>query len=276
MGETVARSGSLRYGLVMTNRNSDNTGPDRAAPETASFGFRDVPADEKAGMVRGVFDSVASKYDVMNDLMSMGVHRLWKSDFVAALRPRSGEVIVDLAGGTGDIAERILDKTEDRARVMLTDINEAMVREGRDRFIDGARIGQTQFIVGDAQNLPYPDKSADAVTISFGIRNVTRIDQALQDIYRILKPGGRFYCLEFSRVHDSLNAAYDLYSFKYLPTVGKLITGDADSYQYLAESIRKFPDQEAFLGMIREAGFRNAGYRNLSAGIAAIHWGYRI
>lgn len=260
----------------MTNSNSDSSGPASPAGETASFGFRDVPADEKAGLVRGVFDSVASKYDVMNDLMSMGIHRLWKAEFVAALKPRAGEVIVDLAGGTGDIAERILDKSDQQARVMLTDINEAMVREGRDRFIDCGRIGQTEFIVGDAQNLPYPDSSVDAVTISFGIRNVTRIDQALVDIHRILKPGGRFYCLEFSRVHDSLKGVYDIYSFNYLPTVGKLITGDPESYQYLAESIRKFPDQESFLAMIRDAGFRNAGYRNLSAGIAAIHWGYRI
>ncbi|MEC9347066.1 MAG: bifunctional demethylmenaquinone methyltransferase/2-methoxy-6-polyprenyl-1,4-benzoquinol methylase UbiE [Pseudomonadota bacterium] len=253
---------------------SDSTGTNGG--ETASFGFREVEADRKASLVREVFSSVAGRYDVMNDLMSMGIHRLWKDRFVRDLRPRAGEHVLDLAGGTGDIALRILRRTDGKARVTLCDINEAMVTAGRDRLIDRGVIDGIDWTVGDAERLPFPDATFDAVTIAFGIRNVTRIDRALADIRRVLKPGGRFFCLEFSKVHDALRPVYDTYSFQVLPRLGQAVASDGESYRYLVESIRRFPDQQRFAAMIADAGMQRVRHDDLSAGIAAIHRGWRI
>ena len=244
--------------------------------EKASFGFSEVPAAEKAARVGEVFRSVAGRYDLMNDLMSMGIHRLWKDRFVSALRPRPGEHVLDLAGGTGDIAQRILRRTGGRARVTLCDINESMVLAGRDRLLDRGVVSGIDWVVGDAETLPFPDHSFDAVTIAFGIRNVTRIPKALADMHRVLKPGGRFYCLEFSTVSAPLRPAYDIYSFQVLPRLGRSVAGDESAYRYLAESIRRFPDQPSFREMIGEAGFRRAAFENLTGGVAAIHHGWRI
>ncbi|ANK83555.1 MAG: bifunctional demethylmenaquinone methyltransferase/2-methoxy-6-polyprenyl-1,4-benzoquinol methylase [Rhizobiales bacterium NRL2] len=244
--------------------------------EKASFGFSEVPAAEKSARVGEVFRSVAGRYDLMNDLMSGGVHRLWKERFVASLRPRPGERVLDLAGGTGDIARRILERTGGAAKVTLCDINEAMVAAGRDRLIDRGVVRGIDWVVGDAEALPFPDHRFDAVTIAFGIRNVTRIPKALTEMRRVLKPGGRFYCLEFSSVRAALRPAYDVYSFQVLPRLGRLVAGDEAAYRYLAESIRRFPDQRAFAAMIEEAGFRRVAHEDLTGGVAAIHHGWRI
>ncbi|WP_417517114.1 bifunctional demethylmenaquinone methyltransferase/2-methoxy-6-polyprenyl-1,4-benzoquinol methylase UbiE [Minwuia sp.] len=257
-------------------RSTMNDNPTDDQDERASFGFTEVPVDQKASLVGEVFSSVAGRYDLMNDLMSAGIHRLWKDRFVSALRPRPGERVLDLAGGTGDIAHRILKRTGGRAAVTLCDINPAMVEAGRDRLIDKGVMTGIDWTVGDAETLPFPDCSFDAATIAFGIRNVTRIPKALADIRRVLRPGGRFFCLEFSNVREALKPAYDLYSFQVLPRVGKVVAGDEDSYRYLAESIRQFPDRETFAGMISDAGFRRVSHEALSQGIAAIHRGWRI
>ena len=218
---------------------------------TASFGFTEVPENEKAGMVRGVFDSVAGRYDLMNDLMSGGTHRLWKDHFVARVAPKDGEAIIDLAGGTGDI--------------------------GRSRAIDRGILQGLDWTVGNAEQVPAPDRSFDAYTIAFGLRNVTHPERALADAYRVLKPGGRFFCLEFSHVQaPAMAAAYDLYSFRLLPKIGRYVARDEESYRYLAESIRMFPPQEKLADMMREAGFEQVKYRNLLGGIVAIHSGWRI
>jgi demethylmenaquinone methyltransferase/2-methoxy-6-polyprenyl-1,4-benzoquinol methylase len=258
----------------MTNPTTNE--PAEQPSDRASFGFTEVPAAEKASLVGEVFTSVAGRYDVMNDLMSGGIHRLWKDRFVKALRPQSSEHILDLAGGTGDIAHRILAATGNRAQVTLCDINHAMVEAGRDRMIDRGVLNGIDWTVGDAETLPFPDHSFDAATIAFGIRNVTRIPKALKDIRRVLKPGGRFYCLEFSKVDAAFEAAYDIYSFQVLPKIGQLVAGDADSYRYLAESIRKFPDRETFASMLVEAGFQRVNHESLTMGVAAIHHGWRI
>jgi demethylmenaquinone methyltransferase/2-methoxy-6-polyprenyl-1,4-benzoquinol methylase len=252
-------------------------GPDKNdGGERASFGFSEVPADEKSARVGEIFRSVAGRYDLMNDLMSAGVHRLWKDRFVADLRPRPGESVLDLAGGTGDIAQRILKRSGGGARVTLCDINPAMVEAGRDRMIDRGVVDGIGWTVGDAEALPFPDHSFDAATIAFGIRNVTHIDRALSEARRVLKPGGRFFCLEFSSVGDPLKPAYDLYSFQILPRLGGLVAGDADAYRYLVESIRRFPDREAFAGMMTDAGFARVRHQPLTRGVAAIHRGWKI
>lgn len=256
---------------------SKNTDP--AAGETGEntthFGFRDVPESQKASMVREVFDTVASKYDLMNDLMSGGVHRLWKDSFINELKPRPGMKLLDVAGGTGDIAFRFL--KNGGGSVTVCDINYEMLHVGRDRAVDHGLLKNINWTVGDAQKLPLPDQSVDAYTIAFGIRNVTRIDEALSEAYRVLRPGGKFQCLEFSKVVvPGFDKLYDTYSFKLLPEIGRFIAGNREAYQYLAESIRKFPDQETFASMIRAAGFERVKYRNLSGGIAAIHSGWRI
>lgn len=258
----------------MTSPNENE--PSSAPAEQASFGFTEVPAAQKATLVGEVFTSVASRYDVMNDLMSGGIHRLWKDRFVKALRPQRGEHILDLAGGTGDIAHRILSASDNQAEVTLCDINHAMVEAGRDRMIDRGVLNGIDWTVGDAETLPFPDHYFDAATIAFGIRNVTRIPKALRDIRRVLKPGGRFFCLEFSKVDPALEAAYDIYSFQVLPRLGQMVAGDAESYRYLAESIRKFPDRETFASMMEEAGFRRVQHESLTMGVAAIHHGWRI
>jgi demethylmenaquinone methyltransferase/2-methoxy-6-polyprenyl-1,4-benzoquinol methylase len=243
----------------------------------ADFGYRRVRADEKAGLVRGVFDSVAARYDVMNDMMSGGIHRLWKASLVERLDPRPGELCLDVAGGTGDIAQRILRRAGRGARVILCDINEAMLNRGRDRAIDATILDGLDYLAGDAEALPIASRSIDAYTIAFGLRNVTHIDAALREAHRVLKPGGRFFCLEFSHVALApLRRAYDLYSFGVLPALGQIVAGDRDSYRYLAESIRRFPAQAALAGLMRDAGFEQVRWRDYSFGVVALHSGWRI
>lgn len=241
------------------------------------FGFQTVPEAEKAGRVHGVFSSVASKYDVMNDAMSLGIHRLWKDAMLDWLAPRPGTRLLDVAGGTGDIAFRYLDRVKGQAHVSVLDMTEAMLVEGRDRAEATAYADHLDWVVGDAMALPFPDAHFDAYAISFGIRNVTRVEDAITEAFRVLKPGGRFMVLEFSRVpNDALRWAYDRYSFNVIPPLGQAIAGDRDSYQYLVESIRRFPDQDSFASMIRAAGFDLVKYQNLSMGVAALHSGWKL
>ena len=244
--------------------------------KTTHFGFEDIPEDQKAGRVRGVFGSVASKYDIMNDVMSVGIHRLWKDAMMDWLAPRPGQQLLDVAGGTGDIAFRFL-KRAGEGHATVLDLTEEMLIEGRQRA-EAEDMGESlSWLVGDAMALPFENNTFDVYTISFGIRNVTRPQEALNEAFRVLKPGGRLMVLEFSQIpNDMLQKAYDLYSFNIIPRMGQAIAGDRDSYQYLVESIRKFPDQETFLGMVRDAGFDNAKYRNLSLGIACLHSGWKL
>jgi demethylmenaquinone methyltransferase/2-methoxy-6-polyprenyl-1,4-benzoquinol methylase len=238
----------------------------------ADFGFSQVPADAKAGLVRGVFDRVARRYDVMNDLMSFGTHRVWKRIFLNALNPRPGERVLDLAGGTGDIAGAV---GERGAQVLLSDINESMLRTGRDRLLERGSV--VPVLAADAERLPFTDRTFDAVTIAFGLRNCTDKDAVLREAHRVLRPGGRFFCLEFSKIAVvALEPLYDAWSFRALPWLGARVAGDAGSYQYLAESIRTFPPQEILRHMLTEAGFARASFRNLSGGIVAIHSGWRL
>ena len=244
--------------------------------KTTHFGFEDIPEAQKAGRVHGVFTNVASKYDIMNDVMSVGIHRIWKEAMMDWLAPRPGQRLLDVAGGTGDIAFRFLKRAGDADAVVL-DMTESMLIEGRKRAEAEAMSSSLDWLVGDAMALPFEDNSFDVYTISFGIRNVTRIPDALSEAYRVLKPGGRLMVLEFSQLpNDMMQKAYDLYSFNVIPRMGQVIAGDSDSYQYLVESIRKFPDQETFAGMIRDAGFQNVSYRNMTFGIAALHAGWKI
>ena len=249
--------------------------------QTSPFGFRDVDAREKVRMVRGVFDSVASRYDLMNDLMSGGVHRLWKDAAAARLNPQPGETIIDCAGGTGDMARRyskMARRAQQRrggedATVMVIDYNAEMIAAG----VDKGGEPEMTWTVGDAMALPLPDACADAYSIAFGIRNVADIPTALREARRVLKPGGRFLCLEFSRpVAAPIRKAYDAWSFNAIPRIGQLVAGDRDSYQYLVESIRRFPDQKTFAGMITDAGFSRVSFTNLSGGVAAIHHGWAL
>jgi demethylmenaquinone methyltransferase/2-methoxy-6-polyprenyl-1,4-benzoquinol methylase len=256
--------------------------PRRAAanPEARWFGDAEVEAGERTRLVRGVFGRVAPRYDLMNDLMSAGIHRLWKDRFVAMAAPRPGELVLDLAGGTGDVALRLAAR-QAAARIVLCDASPAMAARGRDRAIDvgraGGLAGGLAILVGDAERLPLPDRSFDLCTIAFGLRNVTRIDDALAEARRILKPGGRFLCLEFSRVSlPLLRGLYDAYSFGVIPRLGALVLKDAASYRYLVESIRRFPDQEALAGRMAGAGFSRVRWSSLSGGIVAIHRGWRI
>ncbi|MBV9550928.1 MAG: bifunctional demethylmenaquinone methyltransferase/2-methoxy-6-polyprenyl-1,4-benzoquinol methylase UbiE [Alphaproteobacteria bacterium] len=246
---------------------------------TASFGFREVPEAEKEGLVREVFSSVAARYDLMNDLMSAGVHRVWKDAMVEWLNPRPGWKTIDVAGGTGDIAFRIVETARRRggeAAVTVCDINEKMVGEGKRRAQAKDETAIT-WTVGDAEALPVPDASFDAYTIAFGIRNVTHIEKALTEARRVLKPGGRFLCLEFSQVEvPGLDALYDTYSFKLLPKMGEWVAKDAESYRYLAESIRRFPPREKFARMIHDGGLAQVKVRVLSGGIATMHSAWRI
>ncbi|HET6467254.1 MAG TPA: bifunctional demethylmenaquinone methyltransferase/2-methoxy-6-polyprenyl-1,4-benzoquinol methylase UbiE [Geminicoccaceae bacterium] len=256
---------------------ADAGADDPAQRLSTSFGFTPVEPEEKAGLVRGVFERVARRYDLMNDLMSVGVHRLWKDALVDWLVPRRGMRHLDVAGGTGDVAFRLLDRVGGEAEVALVDVNPAMLEVGRDRAIDAGWLDQVAWIAGDAELLPLPDRRFDGYTIAFGIRNVTHIDRALAEAYRVLRPGGRFLCLEFSKVAlPGLDRLYDAYSFTVLPALGRLVAGDAASYRYLAESIRQFPDQDAFARLIRRAGFEQVRVRNVSGGIAAIHSAWRL
>jgi demethylmenaquinone methyltransferase / 2-methoxy-6-polyprenyl-1,4-benzoquinol methylase len=250
-------------------------------PARTSFGFREVDLREKTALVKGVFESVAPRYDIMNDLMSGGVHRLWKDAVAARINPRPGELIVDCAGGTGDVSRRLakLARSAQKrlggpsARILVIDYNAEMVAAGMKRTPEP----EIAWSVGDAQNLALKDNEADAYVIAFGIRNVADIPKALREARRVLKPGGRFHCLEFSRpVAEPIRQAYDAYSFKLIPAIGKLVAGDRESYQYLVESIRRFPDQKTFAEMMRQAGFVNVGYTNYSGGVVALHHGWVV
>lgn len=244
--------------------------------QTTHFGFETVPEAEKAGRVQGVFGSVASKYDIMNDVMSMGIHRVWKDAMMDWLAPRAGQKLLDVAGGTGDISFRFL-KRAGHGHSTVLDLTEPMLVEGRKRAEADEMADQLDWVTGDAMALPFSDNTFDVYTISFGIRNVTRPQEALNEAYRVLKPGGRLMVLEFSQIpNEMMQKVYDLYSFNIIPRMGQMIANDRDSYQYLVESIRKFPDQETFLGMVRQAGFENASYRNMTMGIAALHSGWKI
>ena len=246
-----------------------------AASGTTHFGFKTVDEAQKASMVRAVFDSVAPRYDLMNDLMSGGVHRLWKKAMIDWLHPRPGMTLLDVGGGTGDIAFRF--SAAGGGPVTVCDINYDMLSVGRNRAVDGGIDAPIRWVCGDAERLPVPDSSVDAYTIAFCLRNVTRIDNALREARRVLKPGGRFLCLEFSKVvWPGLREAYDHYSFHLLPVLGQIVAGDRESYQYLVESIRQFPTQDALATRMRAAGLENVSYRNLSGGIAALHSGWRL
>lgn len=247
---------------------------------TTSFGYRQVAEDQRQGLVNNVFATVAERYDIMNDLMSGGLHRLWKRDFVTWLNPPTGTQnfrLLDVAGGTGDIAMRVIGASGPSASAVICDISPEMLAVGKTRINDAGLSDRISCIEGDAERLPFEDASFDAYTIAFGIRNVTHIDRALLEAHRVLKPGGRFMCLEFSECQvPLLDRVYDFHSFEIIPRLGKLTTGAAEPYQYLVESIRKFPRQDAFADMVRAAGFARVTYRNMTGGIAAAHSGWKI
>lgn len=245
--------------------------------ETTHFGFRDVPVTEKAGLVGQVFHSVAGKYDLMNDLMSMGIHRAWKRFAIEQMQLRPGQQVLDVAGGTGDLTKRIARRIGQTGKVVLSDINSSMLEAGRDRLVDEGIVGNVEIVQANAENLPFPDNSFDRIIIGFGLRNVTHKDQALASMYRVLKPGGQLLILEFSKpTLPGLGKIYDSYSFNILPMLGKVVARDEDSYRYLAESIRKHPDQETLKQMMADAGFERSHYFNLSGGIVALHKGYKF
>ena len=245
--------------------------------KTTHFGYQQVPLEEKVRKVGAVFDSVANKYDVMNDVMSLGIHRLWKRFTIEQSGVRSGHRVLDLAGGTGDLAARFSRMVGAEGEVVLADINGAMLRQGRARLLDQGINGNVRYVQANAECLPFPDQHFDCITMAFGLRNVTDKQAALASMYRILKPGGRLLVLEFSKVTvPGLKPLYDFYSFQILPRMGRLIANDEASYRYLAESIRMHPDQETLQGMMEQAGFEDCGYFNLSGGIVALHRGFRF
>ncbi len=246
------------------------------AADTTHFGFKNVPVDEKVDHVRDVFDSVATRYDIMNDLMSAGLHRLWKRHTIDEAAARPGHTILDLAGGTGDLALKFARQVGPQGHVVLADINAAMLEQGRRRLVDAGVAGNLTIAQVNAEDLPFDDSSFDRITMAFGLRNVTDKDAALRSMLRVLKPGGKALILEFSQPAKSVKPVYDLYSFKILPLIGKIVAKDEDSYQYLAESIRMHPDQETLLDMMKDAGFERCRYQNLAAGVVALHVGYRI
>jgi len=244
--------------------------------ETTHFGYREVDKDEKAGLVADVFHSVASRYDLMNDLMSGGIHRLWKRFTIELSGVRKGNAVLDIAGGTGDLAARFSELVGSEGRVVLADINESMLQVGRDKLLDRGIQGNIEFVQADAQCLPFPDDYFDCITIAFGLRNVTDMDMALRSMLRVLKPGGRLLVLEFSKPRNELlSRLYDNYSFHVLPVMGRLVANDGDSYQYLAESIRKHPDQDTLRDMMEDAGFCQCDYHNMTGGIVALHRGLK-
>ncbi|MCW7556289.1 bifunctional demethylmenaquinone methyltransferase/2-methoxy-6-polyprenyl-1,4-benzoquinol methylase UbiE [Endozoicomonas gorgoniicola] len=244
--------------------------------ERTHFGFREVPPDEKESLVAGVFHSVATRYDVMNDLMSMGVHRLWKRFAIELSAVRRGHQVLDIAGGTGDLAKQFARRVGDNGRVVLADINESMLRVGRDRLVNDGLAGNIEYVQANAECLPFPDNTFDCITIAFGLRNVTDKPAALASMCRVLKPGGRLLVLEFSKTRNPLlTKVYDTYSFNLLPVMGKLIANDSESYKYLAESIRKHPDQDTLERMMKDAGFVNTTYHNMTGGIVALHKGVK-
>jgi demethylmenaquinone methyltransferase/2-methoxy-6-polyprenyl-1,4-benzoquinol methylase len=244
--------------------------------DTTHFGFKDVDRDAKAGLVADVFHSVAARYDLMNDLMSAGIHRIWKRFTIELSGVRKGHSVLDIAGGTGDLAARFAQLVGSQGRVVLADINDSMLKVGRDKLLDTGRLANIEFVQADAQNLPFPDDSFDCVTIAFGLRNVTDIGLALRSMLRVLKPGGRLLVLEFSKPNNGLlSKAYDAYSFRVLPVMGRLVANDSESYQYLAESIRKHPDQDTLRDMMEDAGFCQVEYHNMTGGIVALHRGVK-
>lgn len=245
--------------------------------ESQWFGYKRVKAGEKARLVERVFDSVASRYDLMNDLMSGGVHRLWKNKFISMLHPSASKTLLDVAGGTGDIAFRYRSRAGSKAKITVCDINKEMLNVGQDRAIDRGYLDGFKWVVGNAESLPFDDNSYHLYTISFGLRNVPKIDDALEEAYRVLKPGGQFFCLEFSQVTNPvLRKIYDAYSFRFIPKIGELVAQDRESYQYLVESIRQFPTQGDLAARIKKAGFEQVKFTNLSGGIAAIHTGVKL
>ncbi len=244
---------------------------------TTHFGFKQVATEDKAKMVRGVFDSVAGQYDIMNDLMSLGIHRIWKRVAVQLSNVRAGEQVLDLAGGTGDLTTLFEKRVGKQGQIVLADINAAMLRTGRDRLIDRGLVANVRYAQVNAEKLPFADASFDCVCIGFGLRNVTDKDAALRSMHRVLKPGGRVIILEFSRPVDKLTEkVYDFYSFNILPKIGEIVAKDADSYQYLAESIRMHPKQDELKQMMEKAGFERCEYFNMTQGIVAVHRGYKI
>jgi len=259
----VGTAHRARYNTPMTDK-------------TTHFGFKDVPWEEKQKKVAGVFHSVAQKYDVMNDLMSFGVHRLWKRFTIEMSGVRSGHRVLDLAGGTGDLTAKFSRIVGPTGQVILSDINDSMLKVGRERLVDRGIAGNVEYVQANAECLPFPDNYFNAITIAFGLRNVTDKDKALRSMYRVLKPGSPLLVLEFSKPDKLLSPIYDTYSFKLLPLMGKLIANDAESYQYLAESIRMHPDQETLKGMMDAAGFERTEYFNLTGGIVALHRGYKL
>jgi demethylmenaquinone methyltransferase/2-methoxy-6-polyprenyl-1,4-benzoquinol methylase len=245
--------------------------------ESQWFGFKQVKAGEKMRLVESVFDSVASKYDLMNDLMSGGIHRLWKHKFVSMLRPSASKTLLDVAGGTGDIAFRYRQRAGAKAKITVCDINKEMLAVGKERALNRGYLKGFKWVTGNAESLPFDDDSYDLYTISFGLRNVPKIDDALEEAYRVLKPGGQFFCLEFSEVtNPALRKLYDEYSFRVIPRIGELVAKDRESYQYLIESIRQFPNQKELASRMKKAGFEKVKFINLSGGIAAIHIGTKL
>jgi demethylmenaquinone methyltransferase / 2-methoxy-6-polyprenyl-1,4-benzoquinol methylase len=243
---------------------------------TTDFGYKTVNRDDKASMVADVFHSVAAKYDIMNDLMSFGIHRLWKRQAIASSGVRKGHRVLDLAGGTGDLTAKFSQLVGDTGQVILGDINDSMLKVGRDKLRDLGLVNNIEYVQMNAEALPFPDNSVDVITIAFGLRNVTDKDAALRSMYRILKPGGRLLVLEFSKTdNEALSKLYDFYSFNLLPSMGKLVANDSESYRYLAESIRMHPDQETLKQMMENAGFEQASYQNMTGGIVALHRGFK-
>ena len=246
-------------------------------PQKTHFGYKQVDADKKESLVAGVFDSVASKYDVMNDVMSFGIHRIWKKIALAHTGLKKGQRALDVAGGTGDLTIELSKQVGAEGEVVMSDINATMLEQGRRRLIDKGIAGNVKFVVANAEDLPFEDNSFDCITIAFGLRNVTHQDRALASMYRVLKPGGRLLVLEFSKpVMPGLDKAYDFYSFNILPKMGKIIANDEDSYRYLAESIRMHPDQATLKQMMQDAGFERCTYHNMTGGIVALHKGFKL
>ncbi|MFC0117465.1 bifunctional demethylmenaquinone methyltransferase/2-methoxy-6-polyprenyl-1,4-benzoquinol methylase UbiE [Pseudoalteromonas xiamenensis] len=244
--------------------------------ETTHFGYQTVAADDKAGLVANVFHSVAAKYDIMNDMMSMGIHRLWKRQTIACSGVRQGHSVLDLAGGTGDLTAKFSELVGDTGKVVLGDINDSMLKVGREKLRNRGLVSNIEYVQMNAEALPFPDNTFDVITIAFGLRNVTDKDKALRSMFRVLKPGGRLLVLEFSKPqHEALSKAYDFYSFNILPTMGQLVANDSESYRYLAESIRMHPDQETLKSMMNEAGFEQVTYQNMTGGIVALHRGFK-
>lgn len=259
----------------MSDTEANSSTP--TSENTTHFGFKQVEASQKVNMVKDVFQSVAAKYDIMNDLMSMGIHRLWKRYTIDCSGVRAGHKVLDLAGGTGDLTAKFSRIVGETGQVVLADINDAMLKVGRAKLRDLGVVGNVQYVQANAEALPFPDNSFDIITIAFGLRNVTDKDKALASMYRVLKPGGRLLVLEFSKPsNEMLSKAYDMYSFHLLPKIGQLVANDADSYQYLAESIRMHPDQEVLKSMMDAAGFEQTTYHNLTGGIVALHRGFKF